>query len=139
MRFTKEYVKDATKPLQLTITQRDINASKRRAPEACAAAKCLLRMDGVDEAIVNKTRTFIRRGATWTRYMTPISLQMELVAFDRGGRFEPGEHFLLPVPQYERPTGKRQGGKDKPGAKKGHSGKVRSYHRISNIRTTRSV
>ena len=123
-------IKDATKPLQLSITKRDITGSDRRSPETCAAAACLLRMDGVQEARVHKTRTYIRKGGTWFRYMTPISLQMELVAFDRGGRFEPGEHFLLPVPEKKRPTGKRQGsGRDK---RTGRS--QRTYHTVSAVR-----
>lgn len=130
MIIDKTKVKDAMRKLQLTITKRDINGSKRGIPESCAAAKCLMRMDGVDEAIVYRTRTYVRRGNVWTRYVTPMSLKIELVAFDRGGTFEPGEHFLLPVPHYERPTGKRQGSdKDQ---RKGTSS--RSYHRISNIR-----
>lgn len=136
MALKTEYIKDANKPLQLKITTRDVNAARRKQNNLCAAARCLLRMEGVDEAIVNKTRTLIRKGSIWTRYVTPISLQMELVAFDRGGRFEPGEHFLLPVPHYERPTGKRQGSnKDK---KTGRQG-TRTYHRITNIRPTARV
>lgn len=55
-------------------------------------------------------------------------LQAEIVAFDRGGRFEPGEHRLTkmaPSRQFNKKTGPRKG-----------KGKLRGgYHRVSNIRS----
>ena len=125
----KRQIKDATRKLTLEITKRDISSSKRRSPEACAAAHCILRMEGVQAAQVHKTRTYIKIRGQWVRYMTPGSLRTELVAFDRGGRFEPGEHILLPVPVYERPTGKRQGS-----ANDKRKGGRRSYHIIEGVR-----
>lgn len=87
-------VKDAKKPIVLHITKSDITKGAKKNPEACAAALACEREYHIDEARVHLSRTYLRKGKKWTRYMTPKALRTEIVAFDRGGTFEPGDYVL---------------------------------------------
>jgi hypothetical protein len=112
-------VKDATKDLVLKITNRDIDTSKRKANDACAAAHALCRQGGFKEARVYKTTTYVKHAnGTWTRFTTPKDLYMEIMIFDRGGKMEAGEYKLtapkgsLRLGHHMKPTGKlRQTGR----------------------------
>jgi hypothetical protein len=61
-----------------------------------AAAKAACRINGVGEARVYRSRTFLllERASgkpIWMRFHVPIRLRAEIVSFDRGGSFEPGD------------------------------------------------
>ena len=93
-------VVDVRKKLAIAITPKDINAAKktgRKDPGACAAALAAMRQLHVTEAKVQIGRTYIMRGKKWERYFTPDALRSEIVAFDRGGDFEPGIYTLRPL------------------------------------------
>lgn len=90
-------VKDAAKPLTVTITATDVELGSSRDARECAAAVALCRQTGADEARVHLSRVYVRRGKKWTRYQAPPALRQEIVTFDRGGAFEPGEYTLKPV------------------------------------------
>lgn len=102
---------DATKPIIVKITKRDIAKAKRRAPDCCVAAQALIRSFG--KAKVHLTRTYVKKGNKWLRFQTSIHLKHEIIAYDRGGQFATGEYALLPMPSYMKSTGKRQGSKPK--------------------------
>lgn len=123
-------VKDATRSVILHITDSDVRKGRKKNPKECAAAQACKRQLGATEAQVHKTRTYVRFNGHWQRYQTPGSLQAEIVAFDRGGSFEPGEHILLKMPPSK--LGKRKSGKTL------HRGtrKLRGYHRVPNVRPT---
>jgi hypothetical protein len=121
-------VKNAKKPVLLHILPKDIAASKSKKPDNCAAAVACKRQLGATEARVHVGRTFLRFNGHWDRYYTSKALRAEIVAFDRGGKFEPGEYMLSPVNKkrvkqtaYPKKTGK----KVKKRAK---------YHVLTNIR-----
>lgn len=104
-------VVDATKPLVVTIQPRDISKGKDKRPEACAAAKAAVRgIPNCVEARVHLSRVYIKRRDrdVWERYNTGGALRSEIMAFDRGGRFEPGEYTLTPLAPSQR-TGKKSG------------------------------
>ena len=93
-------VVDALKPIMLHITKADAQSGTKD-PANCAAAKAACRLTGVIEARVYRTRTYIllkdaRGKKYWRRYLTPGSVAGEIIAFDRGGTFEPGD-YTLPV------------------------------------------
>lgn len=92
-------VVDAKKPLEISIGELDIPRSKAKVPGACVAANACRRALGA-EARVHLSRVYIRLegGKFWTRYATPSSLRSEIVAFDRGGRFQPGDYHLSTLP-----------------------------------------
>ena len=92
-------VRDGTGEIIIHITKRDA-VTGRGKPDDCAAAKACCRLDGVIEARVYRTRTFLLRKSGnkkfWERYRTPDAIRNELIAFDRGGRFEPDDYRMTP-------------------------------------------
>lgn len=114
-------VKDAANPLMIHIKQCDITGSKKADASNCAAARALKREVG-SEAKVFMTRTYVKVGKVWARFVTPESITREIVSFDRGAQFEPGEYVLKPPSKTERldhrskPTGpkKKQSTSTKP-------------------------
>ena len=60
------------------------------------------------------TRTYVKVGKVWARFITPESISREITAFDRGAQFEPGEYKLNPPPKTMRldykkkPTGPKK-------------------------------
>ena len=126
-------VVDAKTPLIIRINKRDVKLGHTKDPGACAAARCLLRsVPKIQAARVHLSRSYIQIGNThWVRYATPQSLRSEVVSFDRGGKFLPGAHALLPLTEGQLPSGRRQGGKDRPKRRKG---KKRAYHVVTGVR-----
>jgi hypothetical protein len=79
----------------------------------------------------------IGSGTKRQRYKTPLQLRAEIIAFDRGGTFEPGEFVLSVVPEHKRPTGRRQGSKkgDEKGARQNRKKKRPTPISVKNVRT----
>lgn len=107
---------DAENALLLEIKRPDILGSTKADASNCAAARALKRCYGSD-AKVFLTRTYVKVGKAWARFITPPSISREITAFDRGAAFQPGEYTLNPPPKtmrldYKaRPTGpKRKAG-----------------------------
>ncbi len=84
------------------------------------------------EARVHLSRIYIRTNkGNWQRYITPSSLKSEIVAFDRGGQFEPGT-YLMRAPS----PANRLGAARTIGPKKARGGKKRNKPHITrNVRT----
>lgn len=102
---------DAKKALVLTINDNDINKADRKEPADCAVARACRRDAHVKEVRVHLGRIYARQNeGNWLRYMTPRSLRSEIIAFDRGGKFAPGE-YTLAAPTPSKKTGKAQGTK----------------------------
>lgn len=102
-------VMDAKRSIKLIITDGDVSAADRKRPEKCAVAMSCLRTTHAKEVRVHLGRVYVRNNDhNWQRYMTPKCLRSEIIAFDRGGSFAPGE-FVLSAPSPTRQTGKRQG------------------------------
>lgn len=119
---------DATTPLLLEIKKPDITGSTKASPGNCAAARALKRTMGT-EARVFLTRTYVKIGKKWQRFITPHSISREIVAFDRGAHFEPGEYTLrAPGPGQQLGHYRANG----PGKKNGTS--TRPRHVTANVR-----
>jgi hypothetical protein len=108
---------DAKRPLVLHVTRSDIAKADRKEPNNCAIARACRRELHVVEARIHLGRTYLRLNAhNWTRYATPKAARDEIIAFDRGGSFEPGEILLAPVKHSQKLGTKRKTGpKTKPG------------------------
>ena len=115
-------VKDANHPLVLNIKTCDIQGSKKADASNCAAARALKRELG-SQAKVYLTRTYVKVGKVWARFITPQSISREIVAFDRGAQFEPGEYVLNPPSKKQRLGIKRKSGAS--GKHTGNGKKVR--------------
>lgn len=120
-------VVDADKPVTVHITQEDCARGSKKDPERCAAALALRRVTACDESRVHLGCTYLRFGNKWLRYATPPSLKAEVISFDRGGGFYPGDFRLRPMPAALRlrpadPKGRKRTRKPpvgKPGAQRG--------------------
>src|ERR1700739_1595040 len=92
-------VVDADKPVTVHITPEDCARGSKKDPEKCAVALALRRITDCDESRVHLGCTYLRFGNRWLRYATPASLKAEIISFDRGGGFYPGDFRLHPMPK----------------------------------------
>ena len=107
MEIAGKRVVNATKPVTITITPRDVASGDNKNPSACAAAKAA--KHSIEECIsarVHIGRVYIEQDKKWVRYNTPDSLKQEIIAFDRGGTFAPGEYILRPISIGETAAGR---------------------------------
>ena len=124
---------NATRPVIIHITEGDINKATKKETNSCAVAKACIRELHAKEVRVHLTRVYIRSNTmNWVRYLTPARLKSEIIAFDRGGKFVPGE-FKLPKPPANYASGKQTGSKTNQNIK-GKKGKHRAYHVTRDVR-----
>jgi len=103
-------VVNAKSQLTISITERDVEKGSKKDPGGCAAALAAIRDTKCTKARVHLDRTYLLIGENWVRFRTPSSLRNEIIAFDRGGQFMPGNHELKKLRSTRVTTGKRQGG-----------------------------
>jgi len=120
-------VKDGKRTIELLVTERDVKRATVKDPTNCAAAVACKRALGASEARVHVGRTYLRFNGHWERYLTSHPLRSEIIAFDRGGKFEAGTYKLVKM-QPSRKYDKHRGGKA------GNGKKRRKYHVLTNIR-----
>jgi hypothetical protein len=107
MEINGKKVVDATKPAKITITPKDIAKGDNKNPSGCAAAQAAMHsLENCISARVHIGRVYIEQERRWVRYNTSDALRTEIVAFDRGGQFEPGEYTLRPVSANETTEGR---------------------------------
>lgn len=124
---------DAKRSVTLHITNADIKKSDPKKPENCAAANCIKRELHADEVRVHLSRIYIRANqGNWQRYSTPQALRSEIIAFDRGGSFAPGEYILSPLQLSQRAHRKHKKVK-KPGSKPQRGNRKKS-HIVTDVR-----
>lgn len=100
---------NAKRGAKLTITAADIKNADVKVPDSCAVARACRRELHAKEVRVHLGRVYVRTNdGNWTRYITPDAMRSEIIAFDRGGAFAPGEYNLR-APGPTRLTGKAQG------------------------------
>lgn len=141
-------VSDADNPVVVQITRSDCERGSKKDPSACAAALALKRVTACDESRVHLGCTYLRFGTKWLRYATPPSLKAEIISFDRGGGFYPGDFRLRPMPaalrlkpDIRKPDPKQRGAASRAtanGAKTAQSKKKvklpRVFHRVEGVR-----
>lgn len=120
-------VKDGKKSIVISISDRDVKNGTLKKPNSCAAALCCKRELGATEAHVHTSRVYLRFNGHWQRYLTSAALRAEIVAFDRGGRFEPGEYRLIRM----QPSRQNDVSRTK---KRGKGKKRQPYHMVTNVR-----
>jgi hypothetical protein len=127
-------VKYATKPIDLHITKRDCDKGQNKEPASCAAAlACKREVDGCTDARVHLSVIYLKVGNKWLKYRTPQSIRSEVISFDRGAYFAPGEYRLMPFSESSRA---REGRAHTLGAPKhGRPGHHRvKHHTVSGVR-----
>jgi hypothetical protein len=121
---------DAKEGLVVEVTRKDEATSKRRKHSECAMAIAAKRTFHADGVIVSVTKAYLVTGDTATRYQLPEAVSREVVSFDRGAGFAPGQYRLL---KPDHPLGRKSaGGKDKSST---GTGKRRTHHVTEGIRT----
>jgi hypothetical protein len=115
MEINGKKVVDATSKATIHITPLDATKGANKDPAACAAARAAKR-DIADclSARVHIGRVYVEHKNKWVRYFTPEALRTEIIAFDRGGTFQPGDYTLMPPSASEREEARKrkQGGSD---------------------------
>lgn len=92
-------VSNAAAPIRLTITSKDIRDGAPLNSNACAIALAATRhVAGVTAAKAHLGCIYLMIRGNWRRFKTSGALSREITAFDRGGKFWPGDYDLLPVP-----------------------------------------
>jgi hypothetical protein len=98
-----QLVSNAAQTLRLTVTAADVKKGVAKNPDACAIAVAAVRqIPGCTAAKVHKSvlmaNTPVSGKPKWRRWKVPEYATREIVAFDRGGRFVPGDYEFQPVP-----------------------------------------
>jgi hypothetical protein len=127
----EKIVVNAKKSVILHITDGDISKAKKKKPDSCAAAIACRRQMHVAEARVHLGRTYLRNNGKWVRYLTSDALRSELIAFDKGGKFEPGDYPIYRI-QPSKATGKQQGSRK-------YKKRSHIYHRVIGVRPSSMV
>lgn len=129
MRIDGLEVKDATKPIIISVKKQDVAKSKAKDPSMCAAAIACRRELGVKDVRIHLSKAYIRENNHWVRYEVPKSLRTEVITFDRAKSFTPDDYELKPCCRtdklgYVKPTG----------PKKKNGAKRRTYHIVAGVR-----
>ena len=95
---------DSSRTIKIKVTSADVKRAKRKDPGNCAIAQSVKRCAHVDSVRVHTSRTYVRKhkSAPWERFITPMSIRTELVAFDRGAPFQEDEYTLRPMSKTRR-------------------------------------
>lgn len=86
---------DAIMPISFKVTNRDIKRGGLQQPDSCAMALACKREYHYKDVRIHIHYSYILEKDHWVRYRTPNSVAREIVVFDRGGTFDPGEYTLL--------------------------------------------
>lgn len=129
-------VVDPKGKITLRITAADVKAGNTKDPGGCAAARCIMReVPNCVAARVHLGRTYIKTEKNWLRFITPEPLRGEIIAFDRGGSFEPGVYTLRPMPPSSRDDNKTWKSSDKGRQNPKHKQKPRAKpHTVTGVR-----
>lgn len=135
MKINGKKVEDARHKIILTITKRDCINGNTRDPGGCAAARALLReVPKCTKARVHLGRIYVDVGAKWLRYKTPQTIRQEIIAFDRGAEFSPGDYTVSPLCASERAGERAKRALSVSKHVRGAQPKVRKYHKVSGVR-----
>ena len=94
---------DATKPLDIHVTQSDCSKAKKKDAHNCAFAVACKRQDKrVRAAYFFKSVAWVQYSTHIVRYLLPPSMQKEIVSFDRAKIFAPGDYHLSPPCKTQR-------------------------------------
>lgn len=108
MEINGKKVVDAKSKMKIHITKRDATEGDNKNPSGCAAARAAKRdIPNCISARVHIGRVYVEHKDKWIRYFTPEALRTEIIAFDRGGSFQPGEYELKAPSKTETEEGKK--------------------------------
>ena len=129
-------VKDAKKSIRLEIMRDDIVNARKKDSTCCAVAKACKRGLSVKAVKVHLTRLYLNTdGKCFTRYIVGGAMRSEIIAFDRGGKFQPGIYNLA-VPDKTKALGYSKKSRSVRKDEKGKPKLIKTYTETKNIRTS---
>lgn len=123
-------VVDATTNASIEVTGADTKNSAVKNHSACAMAVACKRKFKLDGVIISRKVAYLIKGTKARRFYVPESVSREVVSFDRGSGFAPGEYELSKVP-----TGAQLGRQKTQTIKNRTVKEPRKRHITTNVRT----
>ena len=120
-------VTDAKLAVEVEVKEKDVNGATKGDATNCAMARAMCREWKADTAVIGMSYSYVIKGNTAVRYITPATVQREIVSFDRMKSFRPGKFHLAPVSPSQRLGLPHSGPKKQ---KKGHSPKRAVHHTV---------
>jgi len=115
---------DATKPLPLKITLKDIKAGEPGNSKKCPFAIAAKRVPGVCAAYVLRTKIFLQYRDRMVRYQLPMNVRKQIALYDSTRKMNPGDYQLKEVDLSNVPSVQRKGYKKR--KKMREEGKIHS-------------
>lgn len=109
-------VKDARSDIEIEVTKADGQASPKD-HKNCAIARACKRGLNLDGAVVSRSVVYLVKDDEATRYLIPNAVAREMVAFDRGAGFAPGEYELKRPASHKMGPGTHSRKPRKPGSR----------------------
>ncbi len=100
-------VTDSDNDLEIEVLERDIRAAAKKNHTECAMAVACKRAEHADGVIISVNTAYVIKGNEATRFKVPQSIAREVVSFDRGSQFGPGD-YALKSPRKSQRLGARQ-------------------------------
>lgn len=95
-------VVDGVGHVHVVVTESDVANAKKANSKHCALARAALRLPGVNAAYFFRTMAFLEYEDRIVRQHLPVSVQKEIVSFDRASIFASGDYQLSPVSPSDR-------------------------------------
>ena len=105
-------VVDANHNARIEVTKSDETKANKKSHKTCAMAVACKRKFHLDGVIISANRAYLVKGDKARRFELPPSVTKEIVSFDRGAGFEPGEYALAkvgPTHRLDAPKGPTKG------------------------------
>jgi hypothetical protein len=101
---------DATESISLNITDNDCQLASRKDHANCVLSRACMKHTGSD-VLVYVSRVYVKQihQDVWVRYVIENTLRTQVVAFDQGGAFNPGQ-YVLNKPASDKRLGRSSGG-----------------------------
>jgi len=130
---------DAKFPLKIEVTEKDSTSEGNKKHDSCAMALACKRKFKLDGVVISRTMAYLVKGKMARRFRLSMSIQKEIVAFDRGTNFAPGTYLLGTVGNHAKLLGKRRGSDNYPRKKSVKTGNKRFRHLTTNIRSVLGI
>jgi hypothetical protein len=90
------------KNARVEVTKADASSKAVRDHAGCAMAVACKRKFHLDSVIISRSVAYLVKGSQARRFKLPVSVSREVVSFDRGAGFSPGEYELSKVEKSNR-------------------------------------
>lgn len=126
-------VSDAEEDMEIEVTDRDERTAAKKDHTQCALAVACKRSQHADGVLISVHAAYVIKGDEATRFSLPESAKREVVSFDRGAKFSPGE-YVLKKPSKSQRLGARTE-RNTHATTRPHKAKRRKPHVTDGIRT----